>query len=339
MRKSGDGRSISRQALEQHRFRALELRKKKWKVKDIAESFGLHRGSVSRWLTKAKRKGPESLKRTKAKGAKPKLEAKHDTMLLQQLKKPATEFGFETPLWTCKRVKQLISKKFNISLSVSNVWKWLRKLGLTSQKPERRALEADPQAASKWLREEWPRIKAHARRWQAMLYFQDESGVRLIPTVGRTWAPKGQTPVVKVTGKKGGLCVSSAISPAGRLLFRVEKDTVTAVVFIDFLKKILAHHPRRKIIVVADKARPHIAKAVSNFAKRNSKRFAIYYLPSYSAELNPDEEVWNDLKTNRLKAHQAQTIEELKFLIGAKMRSIQRKPDMIKAFFIKAGVT
>lgn len=138
-----DGRSVPRETLEHLRFRAVKLRKNGWKVNDIAESFGLNRGSVSRWFTKFKHKGRKALRRTKAKGAKPKLNIKHKKQILRWLKRPATDYGFETPLWTCLRVKQLIKKKLNIAIHKSNVWEWLRKWKQTPQKPERRAKECD----------------------------------------------------------------------------------------------------------------------------------------------------------------------------------------------------
>jgi len=96
--------------------------------------------------------------------------------------------------------------------------------------------------------------------------------------MGKTWAPKGKTPIVRLTGNRGGICVSSAISPGGRLVFRVEKGTVTSITFIDFLDKIRKHHKNRKIIVIADRARPHIAKNVEQYATKNKKSFAIYYV-------------------------------------------------------------
>ena len=95
-------------------------------------------------------------------GAPPKLTVKHKLIILDWLKQPATSFGFETPLWTCRLVQQLIN-----------------------QKPERRALQANDNEARKWLKVTWPEIKAHARRWQAMLYFQDEAGVSLTAVLGK----------------------------------------------------------------------------------------------------------------------------------------------------------
>jgi len=334
-----DGRSISRLTLEHFRFQAIVLRKKGWKVNDIAASFGVNRGSVSRWLTKFKRKGKKALKRTKAKGSQPKLDNDHKKQILQWLKQPATDFGFETPLWTCLRVRQLIKNKLNISIHKSNVWEWLRKWNHTPQKPERRAKECDEKEMKRWIKKEWPKIKEHARRWQAMLYFQDESGISLIPVLGKTWAPKGKTPIVKVTGKRGGFCLTSAISPAGRMVFRIEKKRVNADVHIEFLKQIRKQHPNRKIIVVEDQAPVHVAKKVERFAEQNKKRFAVYYLPSYSPKLNPDEHVWAYLKNHGLKCHQAQSTPELKKLALSKMREIQRKRQTVKSFFCGTYVT
>lgn len=333
MSKHHDGRTFSREVLEHYRFRALELRKDKWQAQEIAHAFGLHPGSVSRWFTKANRGGKKSLKRTKAKGAEPKLTITHKKKILQWLKEPATDFGFDTPLWTCRRVQQLIAKKCDITIHISNVWEWLRKWGLTNQKPERRALQADPKEQERWLKEEWPKIKTHAKRWQAMLYFQDEAGVSLTAVMGRTWAPKGETPKVKVTGNKGGFCVSSAVSPAGRMVFRIEKEKVNARVHVQFLKQILRQHPNRKVIVVEDRSPVHIARKVKDFAEKNKKRFALYYLPSYSPHLNPDEHVWNHLKNNKLKAHQIRTKKEFRPFLISKMRSIQRTTPLILSFF------
>jgi transposase len=204
---------------------------------------------------------------------------------------------------------------------------------LTNKKGERRALEQNPKEVKKWLKEVWPKILAHAKRWQAMVYFEDEAGVSVNAVMGKTWAPKGKTPMVKLSGNRGSISVSSAISPAGRLLFRIEKSTINSTTFIDFLDKIRKHHRNRKIIVIIDRAPAHIAGKVDDYVEKNEKSFALYYLPPYSPELNPDENVWNYLKTNKLKSHQAQSKAELKGVTVSAMRSIQRQPALLASFF------
>jgi transposase len=330
-----DGRSISRDALEQYRFRALELREKGWKVKKIAEAFGLNYGSVSHWFTKANRNGKNSLKSRKAKGKEPKISINERIQILEWAKEDARTFGFPNPLWTCKQIKIVIKRKFGKSISISNVWELLRKANLTPKKPKKEAIEKDEKSVKRWIKEEWPVIKKIVRRRQAMLYFQDEAGVSLIPYLRTTWSPKGETPVVKVTGKKGGVSVSSAISPAGRMIFRIEKGRMTSETYIDFLAKIILQHPRRKIVVVSDNAPIHKSKAVKSFILSNYNRITLFHISSYSPELNPDEHVWSYLKAYELVAHQAQNKKELRKVVDYKMRKIARKEALIQSFFMK----
>ena len=157
----------------------------------------------------------------------------------------------------------------------------------------------------KWIISVLLKILAHARRWQAIIYFEDESAIRLTAMLGTTWAKKGKTPIVKVTGKRGSICLTSAISPAGRMIFRLEKETIKAKQHIEFLKQVQKNHPNRKIIIIEDGAKPHTAKEVSKFIESQKKKLALYFLPSYSPDLNPDERVWAYLKGFKLKAHQA----------------------------------
>ena len=329
-----DGRSVSHEVLEAYRYRAVELYQKGKSVQEISFFFGIHRGSVSLWIKIWRESGKSALKSRKALGPEPKLNKEDKKKIIFWLRKSAMGFGFETPLWDCKRVQTIIRKELNKSISISNLWENLRRWNLTPQKPEKEALEKNPKAVRKWLKEEWPKIEKHRRRWQAMLYFQDESGVSLIPVLGKTWAKKGKTPKIKVTGNKGGFCVTSAISPAGRMVFRIENHTIHAEDHIDFLKQIMKQHPRRKIIVIEDNAKPHIAGLVKDFVRENKRKIAVYYLPAYSPDLNPDEKVWKYLKNVKLKAHQARNKKEFKPLVKSKMLSIQRRPNTIKSFFI-----
>jgi len=328
-----DGRSTPREALEQFRFRTIQLYKERKQINEIAYFFGVHRGSVSRWITLYKRDGKNALKRKKAKGARYKLSREELKDILSMLHDDATIYGFETPLWTCKRVLQMMFKKTNKTMHLTGIRKLFRRLNLSPQKPERFPVQKDRKSVRRWLREEWPKIEKHRRRWQAMLYFLDESGISLIPVVGRTWAPKGKTPRVIVTGNRGGFCVTSAISPAGKLIFRIEKEKVNSEKHIEFLKKIIKQHPNRKIIIIEDRAPAHRAKKIDKFVEENKKRLVIYKLPPYCPELNPTEHVWAYLKAHELKTHQAQNTEQLKTLTKRKMHKIQKNKQLLLSFF------
>ena len=327
------GWQLPHEVLEHYRFRAIELWKEGEKVKDIAHYFGLHRVTVSYWIAKYKEEGTKGLKSRKAPGPEFKLTDGEIKTLMRNLKRDATHFGFETPLWTTKRIGLLIKKETGKTLHNSNVWRLLKRMGLSNKKPEKRAAEQDPKEAKRWLKEEWPRILAHARKWQATLYFQDETGISLTPVLGKTWGEKGKPTFVRLTGKRGSFCVSAAITPRGKMLFRIEKGRVVAETFVDFLEKLRRHHPRRKIIVVTDQARPHIAKRVKEYTEARKKSFALYYLPPYSPELNPDEGVWEYVKDKKLKSHTAMSMGELKAKTMAGLLGIQRRSSLIKSFF------
>lgn len=334
-----DGRSYSHEVLEHCRFRAIILYQQGENVNEVARFFGVHRGSVSRWITKYKRKGKNELKSKKAPGPAYKLTNEEMRELLKLFRDDATQYHFETPLWTCNRIQQVVQKRMGKKLHPTNIMRWLKRWGMTHQKPRRQATQRDEKLVKRWLREDWPKIREHRRRWQAMLYFLDESGVSLTAVLGKTWAPKGHPPVVKVTGNRGGFCVTSAISPRGKMLFRIEKGKVNAEKHIEFLERIMSHHPYRKIIVVEDRAPAHRADRVRRFVEQHRKRLAVYYLPPYAPELNPDEDVWQYLKVYQLKAHQAQTTNELKHLVKRKLQSIQRRKGLVHSFFIGTYVT
>lgn len=329
-----DGRRISRETLEYLRKQSIRLWKKDKSIEDISDFCGVHFTAVYKWIRIYKKKGFLGLKERKAKGAELKLNKDDKKKIIFWLEKSAMSFGFETPLWDCKRIQRMIKQELNKEIAISNLWNNLRRWNLTPQKPEKVALERSPRKVNKWLREEWPKIQEHRRRWQAMLYFQDESAVSLAPVLGTTWSRKGKTPKIKVTGNRGSIAVSSAISPAGRMLFRIEKKTVNSETFIDFLKQIMRNHKLRKIIIVTDNSMTHISAMTKKFLEQNKNKLAVYLLPTYSPDLNPDEEVWKYLKNVKLEAHQARNKKEFRPLIRSKMQSMQKKPNLIRSFFV-----
>jgi transposase len=328
-----DGRKIPRDAMEYMRKQAIELWKKGKDAEDIAEFFGVTIDAVYKWIRIYKNKGFNGLKGKKAPGAKPKLSIEETKELIKILKDGPLASGFENQLWDTKKIQKVILDKFNKKMHFSNVWRLLIRKRLSPQKPKTEAKEKNVSKTKKWIKEEWPKIKEHRRRWQAMLYFMDESGVSLEPVLGTTWAPIGKTPTIKVTNKRGGLCVTSAISTAGRMVFRIEKTKISSKQHIEFIQQIQKNHSNRKIIIIEDNARPHVSKMVKEYVKSQNKKLMIYYLPVCSPELNSDEHVWDYLKYVKLKGFVAKSKDELKDKVFQNMKSIQSQKNLIKAFF------
>jgi transposase len=197
-------------------------------------------------------------------------------------------------LWTRGALAALIEKRFKVRLSLQTVGLYLRRWDYTPKKPQKRWLEQDAERVRAWLSEEYPAIKARAKRERALLLFCDEMGVRSGQTAGRSYAPVGQRAVVKLTGKRFGANVISAIGLSGDFVFDIFEGSCDEIRFLDFLDKLLAHFSTRKVFLVLDNASFHKTPAVECWLE-DHPRMELFFLPPYAPELNPTELLNNDV--------------------------------------------
>jgi transposase len=320
------------------RVRAVEAVRQGMAVADVAKAYHVNRSTVHRWVTRYKTKsGNKGLLRQPVSGRPSILGKLSDRQLLSIVLKPATHFGHETDFWTCPRLCQIIRQKFGIKLSRWTIWRWLRNAGLTYQKPERKYFEADENKRQEWIKNELPKIRRAVKKYRGILYFQDESHLSLTAILGKTWSLCGKTPTQEVTGKRGGISAMSAISKNGSLLFTLLEKRISSDEIIHFLKQMLQHHPRRHLVVVMDRATPHVSKKTQMFIN-SQKRLHVFYLPSYSPDWNPDEYVWNHLKHQELKGHHAKTKTELKALAMRKLQKMANNPRQLRGIFFRCSV-
>lgn len=319
------------------RNRAVAAVQKGMSVIDVSNAFHTHRSTVHRWVHRFKKEGKKGLDRRLVSGRPRILGQMKDEDFLSIVLKPASDFNFETDFWTCKRICQVIQKKFKIFVSRWTVWRTLRELGLTYQKPEKKYFEASESVRAAWLREELPKINRAVKQFRAILYFQDESHIALAPVLARTWAPCGKTPIQFATGVRGGMGAMSAISSKGDLIFTLHDSKIRSPEIIHFLSQMLQHHPRRHLVVVMDNASPHKSKMTSDFIL-SQKRLHVFYLPPYSPDWNPDEKVWNQLKNQELKGHQAKNTKELKKLVKAKLEKLSKNSKKVESIFFRCFV-
>lgn len=306
-------------------------------VSRVAAAYRTDRSTVFRWVQRYVEAGETGLLRKPGSGRPRKLENVDEGDWKRLVLKPASVYGYETDLWTVGRFQTVVEEVYGIEVSKDTIWRRLRDAGLTYQKPERAYYEIDEEARQEWVRIEVPRIRRTVRKHRAILYFQDESNVSLTAFLGKTWAPCGQTPKIKVTGKRGGVAAMSAISKPGHLLFRLHEKRITSEEVIDFLGQMLAYHPRRHLVVVMDQAPPHVSKRTMGYIEQQ-RRLHVFHLPKYSPDWNPDEKVWNHLKHQELKAHQAKTKKELKTLARRKLNGMSKDPTLIRGLFFRCCV-
>ncbi len=331
-----DGRAISHEVLEHFRFSAIKLHRKNIPVDDIAGSFGVTRQAVYRWLNKEKQTGKRGLKSTKSSGPDFHLTENQLKKLLSLIRRPASELGYSTDLWSGPPIRHLIKHKFKIEYHPKHIPRLLKNLGLELKFPERRALEQDPKALREWKNKRFPEILKTAKTKRALLFYADEAIISLIPYVGKTWAFPDQKPIVRVSGKRGqNIGITAAVNQQGRMCFELtkEKERFTAKVFIRFIKKMRKEFLKRNIILIVDGAPTHTAGAVEKFEKENNSWLQIEILPAYSPELNPTEKSWRFLKTKKLDGSMAINKNELRTKTKKHIREIKKDKTRIASFF------
>lgn len=320
------------------RTRAIQAISSGQSIDSVAKALRYDRSTIHRWLQRYNSNPSIDSLTPKRRSGRPRTwTKKHQDRLVKDILQPASKFGFETDFWTCRRLIQHVKKKFKVKVSQPTMWRYLRESTLTYQKPEKRYKEADPVAQEKWLKNELPEIKRVAKKYRAILYFEDEASIQLAPVLGKTWAPRGQTPIQKVTGNRGSVAAISAISSDGRLIFNLSRGRFRSPEIIKFLSQMLKHHPGRHLVVVMDQAQPHVSKMTKAFIA-SQKRLHVFYLPSRSPEMNPDEKIWNHLKHQELKSHQATNLKDLTRLAKNKLKKMSNDPVLLRGIFLRSDI-
>jgi transposase len=301
----------------------------------VIRALGFHSRQIYRWLALYRSGGWNALKSRKASGRPKTLTARqiqwvYDTLTMKNPLQRQLPFG----LWTRGQIQTLLYRKFGVRLSLASIGRLLAQLGLTCQKPLFRAFQENPSLVERWLKKEYPRIRAMARKARAEVFFGDESGVRSDFHSGTTWAwaPRGKTPVVRVTGQRFSLHRISAVCPRGSLRFMIVRGGVGARAFIRFLKRLM-HGMRRPVFLIVDGHPSHRAKIVTQYGESLRGRLRLFFLPPYSPELNPDELVWNEVKNNGVGRMRVKNPVDRKRAVVGRLRFLQKNPAHVRTFF------
>lgn len=303
----------------------------------VAQAYGTDRTTVHRWVARFQENQEAGLARRPGNGRPRKLGSLDRDALRKLVLSPASHYGYETDFWTTRRLIQVVDSTFGVLLSKQTVMRRLHDAGLTYQKPEREYFELSEDERQEWIRTIVPQIRRAVRKHRAILYFQDEANVSLTALLAKTWAPCGQTPKQKVTGKRASVSAMSAITSRGRLIFRLLDKRIASTEVIEFLSQMLKYHRRRHLVVVMDRAPPHTSKLTAAYIA-SQPRLHVFNLPAYSPDWNPDEKVWNHLKHQELKGHQAKTGEELRALTETKLTTMSNNPELLRGIFFRCCI-
>lgn len=334
-----DARQLSPAAQARIRRRVIKAVDQGRSQKEAAALFGVHPGTVNRWVQAWRQSGEATFEAgQRGRPAEARL-APHQAATIVRMIRDRCPDQLKLPfaLWTREAVAALIERRFKLRLSVWTVGRYLHRWGLTPQKPLRRAYEQDPQATSQWLEEEYPRIQRDAKAAGAQIIWGDEMGMRSDHQTGTSWGVRGQTPTIPGTGQRFRCNMLSAISNRGQLWFMLVEHRVTAPVFIAFLRR-LQRQVRRPVILIVDRHPVHRSRAVQRWIQRQQGRIRLEFLPAYSPELNPDEVLNQDVKTNAVGRRRPRTKADLLANVRGYLRSTQRQPAIVRKYFQETHV-
>jgi transposase len=329
--------------LERRRRHAVQLVEQGESPSVVARILGVRPASIHRWRRMAQK--PHGLDARPIPGPTPRLSDYHLRKLERLLRQGAKKHGWPNDLWTADRVARLLRERLGIAFHPEHVRKILkRRLGWTSQKPRRKARERDDKEVSRWLGDELPRILREAFRRRAYIVFLDESGFFLTPSVRRTLAPRGKTPVLCCWDRRDRISALSCItlSPMrGRpgLYFELlpVNRSVHGQEVVAFLRQ-LRRRLRGPFTVVWDKSNIHSKSRVVQAWLAHHPEVVVEDFPGYAPELNPDEWVWSWSKYGRLSNLAAWDADELWDHMVMALTDLKFQPNMLKAFIKEAGL-
>lgn len=340
-----NARKLSEESLRLLRLQADRLRRENGKTwREIAEIIGVHIGTVISWARRfnvGSTDGvkPESGKRGRRFGEGRTLSGV-DEMYVRDRIVGTNPDQLQLPfaLWSRRAVQALIKEVTKIEMPIRTVGEYLRRWGMTPQRPIKRALEQRPDDVMAWLATVYPAIQARAKAENAEIYWADETAVKQDTAWVRGYAPAGKTPVLPHAASWTHISMISAVTNQGLVQFTFHNGSINADRFIDFMDRLIRESNGLKIFLILDNLRVHHSRQVKEWLAERTQEIEAFYLPSYTPEVNPDEYLNRDLKTTLRSQEPKRTAHDLWTAARTFMEFLQRTPERVRAYFTHPSV-
>lgn len=330
-----DARKLPPEAQEDLRRQVLAALRRGMGITEAARTFQVSRQSIHNWINAVEEGGSRALKARKRgpKGGS-RLLAPHQAASMVRSITAGCPDQLKLPfaLWTREAVGALAQRRFGVTLSLSTVGRYLANWNLTPQKPLRRAYERDPVAVQRWLDKEYPAIARRAKAEHGEIHWADQMGLRSDHQTGTSYSKRGVTPVIPGTGQRFRCNMMSAITNRGSLAFMVFTESFTIPVMIRFLRRLI-RHAGRKVFLIVDGHPVHKSAKVRRWLAANNALIEMFMLPAYSPDLNPDEYLNQDVKSNALGRRRPASRGELIAGVRSYLRGTQRQREIVKRYF------
>jgi transposase len=331
-----DARKLSTEAQQQIRNQAIRLKKAGRTYQEISEITGIHLTTACKWYKSYLDGGKKSIqikKRGRPKGSCRTLASEQEKQLQKAMRdKCPDQLKLPFALWTRFAVQQLIKQLWSIDMPIRTVGEYLKRWGFTPQRPLRKAYKQNPKAVKAWLKEEYPQIAQRAKKEQAQIHWGDETGLCNDSYHGRSYAPRGQTPAIKLHPRCERVNLISSVTNQGQVRFMVYKKKMNSQTLIKFMKRLIKDTDK-KIFLILDNLKVHHSYIVKDWLKVHEDEIEIFFLPSYSPELNPDEYLNGDLKQGVHSGIPSRTKKQLTQKAIAHLRKLQKLPGRVKNYF------
>jgi transposase len=331
-----DARTLKPEVQEQLRKQAVQLRKKSHSVQKIAAILEVNPGTVYRWCQLYEHGGFKSIrirKRGRPPGACRKLTGEQEKQLQRLIRdKQPDQLKLPFALWSRIAVQQLIKQLWAMRMPIRTVGEYLKRWGFTPQKPFRRAYEQNPKKVKQWLEEQYPAVVTRAKQEKAEIHWADETGLCNGSYYGRSYAPRGKTPAIRLPAKPQRINLISTVTNQGKVRFMVYRDTMNSQTLIRFMRRLIKD-VSRKVFLIVDNLRVHHSKLVYEWLEEHLEQIEVFYLPSYSPELNPDEYLNCDLKFGVHSGVPATSKSELAKKAISHLRMLQKRPARVAKYF------
>jgi len=328
-----DARKIGRRAQENIRRIAVQRVLDGESPTEVTKSLKLGSKTIFVWLRKYQEKGENGLIPGKAKGKPSALNKKQKQKLSRMIiGKDPRQYGFDFGLWTRKLIAEMVLKEFKIKIGLTAIGRMLYELNITPQKPLKLAYQRDPKAVKEWMEVTYPLIRKKAKKIGAEIYFSDETGVRSDSTIGKTWGKKGEKVILKDSAVRSKVNAISAINISGAFWYQTYTGKFSGAKFVELLKDFMKFR-RKPVFLIIDGHPSHKAKEVKAYLRSLNGKLEFYLLPGYSPDLNPDELVWNHLKTNSLAKKFLGSQETISDTVNKCLKEIKENTKLVKSFF------